>query len=131
MHKTPQTVELFADGGYFLLRPSSTSWALLRLPVYHFRPAHADPLHLDLWHKGVNLLRDGGSYAYNADATDLTYFPGIASHNSLQFDGAEPCLPRALPSDWLRLEAAPRVQSNSVTAAIAAPMVVISASTAG
>ena len=123
VHKTPQTVELFADGGYFLLRPSSTSWALLRLPVYHFRPAHADPLHLDLWHKGVNLLRDGGSYAYNADATDLTYFPGIASHNSLQFDGAEPMprLGRFLWGDWLRLEAAPQVQSNSVTAAYRCP----------
>jgi hypothetical protein len=121
--KSPPVVELFADGGYVLLRPTSSTWALLRLPTYRFRPAHADPLHLDLWHQGVNLLRDGGSFAYNADAADLAYFPGIASHNSVQFDGAEPMprLGRFLWGDWLQLEAPPQVDaaqaSPSITAA--------------
>ncbi len=125
--RSPPAVELFADGGYGLLRPTSTSWALLRLPVYRFRPAHADPLHLDLWHQGVNLLRDGGTYAYNADAADLTYFPSIASHNSLQFDGAEPMprLGRFLWGDWLQLEAPPQLESGktapSITAAYRCP----------
>ncbi len=124
---TPPTVELFADGGYGLLRPISSTWALLRLPVYRFRPAHADPLHLDLWHQGVNLLRDGGSYAYNAEAADLAYFPGIASHNSVQFDGAEPMprLGRFLWGDWVQLEAPPQVESGragpSITAAYRCP----------
>ena len=126
-HKTPPAVELFADGGYGLLRPTSTTWALLRLPKYRFRPAHADPLHLDLWHQGVNLLRDGGSYAYNAEAADLAYFPGIASHNSVQFDGAEPMprLGRFLWGDWLQLEAPPLKASGkgstSITAAYRCP----------
>jgi hypothetical protein len=126
--KSPPAVELFADGGYGLLRPSSTSWALLRFPTYRFRPAHADPLHLDLWHQGVNLLRDGGSYAYKADAADLAYFPGIASHNSVQFDGAEPMprLGRFLWGDWLQLEAPPQVESAkaspSITAAYRCPL---------
>lgn len=125
--KSSRTVELFADGGYGLLRPTSTTWALLRLPVYHFRPAHADPLHLDLWHQGVNLLRDGGSYSYNADASDLAYFPGIACHNSVQFDGAEPMsrLGRFLWGDWLQLEEPPRLKvaqaSLSITAAYRGP----------
>ena len=125
--ETPPAVELFPDGGYGLLRPSSTSWALLRLPTYRFRPAQADPLHLDLWHQGVNLLRDGGSYAYNADAADLAYFPGIASHNSVQFDGTEPMprLGRFLWGDWLELESPPQVVSSkaspSITAAYRCP----------
>jgi hypothetical protein len=125
--KTPPEVELFADGGYWLLRPTSSTWALLRLPVYRFRPAHADPLHLDLWHQGVNLLRDGGSYAYNAEVADLAYFPGIASHNSVQFDGAEPMprLGRFLWGDWLQLESPPQVDaaqaSPSITAAYLCP----------
>jgi hypothetical protein len=125
--KPPPAAELFADGGYGLLRPASTSWALLRLPVYRFRPAHADPLHLDLWHQGVNLLRDAGSYAYNAEAADLAYFPGIASHNSVQFDGAEPMprLGRFLWGDWLQLESPPQVDaaqaSPSITAAYRCP----------
>jgi hypothetical protein len=125
--KSPPAVQLFADGGYGLLRPTSSTWALLRLPVYRFRPAHADALHLDLWHQGVNLLRDGGSYAYNAVAADLAYFPGIASHNSVQFDGTEPMprLGRFLWGDWLQLEAAPHVESGkagpSITAAYRCP----------
>ncbi|MDA7490968.1 heparinase II/III family protein [Synechococcus sp. AH-707-M23] len=125
--KPSQAVELFADGGYGLLRPTSRTWALLRLPSYRFRPAHADPLHLDLWHQGVNLLRDGGSYAYNADPAELAYFPGIASHNSVQFDGAEPMprLGRFLWGDWLQLEAPPQVESDkacpSITAAYRCP----------
>ncbi len=113
---------LFADGGYAVIRPGTTSWALLRLPTYRFRPAHADPLHLDLWCKGVNLLRDGGSYAYNASPADLAYFPGIASHNSLQFDGAEPMrrLGRFLWGDWLQLEGAPLLEQSPSSASITA-----------
>ena len=112
-------IELLLDGGYALLRPTFQTWALLRLPVYRFRPCHADPLHLDLWHQGVNLLRDGGSYAYNTDTEDLGYFPGISSHNSVQFDGAEPMprLGRFLWGDWLQLESPPQLGSSSVTAA--------------
>ncbi len=124
--KSP-AAELFADGGYGVLRPTNTSWALLRLPTYRFRPAHADPLHLDLWHQGVNLLRDGGSYAYNAELAELVYFPGIPSHNTVQFDGAEPMprLGRFLWGDWVQLEAPPQVESAkdspSITAAYTCP----------
>lgn len=116
-------ITLFADGGYALLRPASSSWALLRLPTYRFRPAHADPLHLDLWHQGVNMLRDGGSYAYNASPADLALFPGIATHNTVQFAGTEPMprLGRFLWGAWLQLEAPPQVEANSVTAAYRCP----------
>ena len=119
-HQKP--IQLFEDGGYAVLRPSPTTWALLRLPTYRFRPAHADPLHLDLWHRGVNLLRDGGSYAYNASPADLAYFPGIDSHNSVQFDNAEPMprLGRFLWGDWLQLEAPPNQYQNNGTLAISA-----------
>jgi len=117
-HQKP--IQLFKDGGYAVLRPKASTWALLRLPTYRFRPAHADPLHLDLWHGGVNLLRDGGSYAYNASPADLAYFPGIASHNSVQFDNAEPMprLGRFLWGDWLQLEAPLNQYQNNGTLAI-------------
>lgn len=108
-------VTLFPDGGYAVIRPSTASWALLRLPSYRFRPAHADPLHLDLWHHGVNLLRDGGSYDYNAPEVDLGYFPGIASHNTVQFDGSEPMprLGRFLWGDWLQQEHSPLLKPGN------------------
>ena len=101
---------------WWLRRAASSigSWALFRLPTYRFRPAHADPLHFDLWHQGINLLRDGGSYAYNASPEDLAVFPGIASHNTVQFDGAEPMprLGRFLWGDWLQLEAPASVRDK-------------------
>ena len=118
-----EPITLFADGGYVVLRPTSSSWALFRLPKYRFRPAHADPLHFDLWHQGVNLLRDGGSYSYNPYPSDIAVFPGIATHNTVQFDGAEPMprLGRFLWGDWLQLEAPPKVLPNSVKAAYRCP----------
>ena len=117
------TITLFADGGYAVVRPPTNSWALFRLPTYRFRPAHADPLHFDLWHQGINLLRDGGSYAYNASPVDLTVFPGIASHNTVQFDSAEPMprLGRFLWGDWLQLETPPQLEADSITAAYCFP----------
>ncbi len=116
-------ITIFEDGGYAVLRPVSSSWALFRLPAYRFRPAHADPLHVDLWFQGVNLLRDGGSYSYNSSPADLTVFPGIASHNTVQFDGAQPMprLGRFLWGDWLQLETPPQLEAHSITAAYCFP----------
>ena len=115
-------ITLFADGGYAVLRSTTSSWALFRLPTYRFRPAHADPLHFDLWHQGINLLRDGGSYAYNADSADLAYFPGIGGHNSVKFDGAEPMprLGRFLWGDWLQLKELPQLKLTDKNLSIAA-----------
>ena len=50
-------ITFFPDGGYAVLRPASSSWALFRLPTYRFRPAHI--LCTSTVHQGVNLLRDG------------------------------------------------------------------------
>ena len=120
-------ITLFVDGGYAVLRTVTSSWAVFRLPNYRFRPAHADPLHFDLWYQGVNLLRDGGSYAYNASPADLAVFPGIASHNTVQFDSAEP-MPRigrfgATGCSW---RGRPRSSQTPSSPPIAAPMVAIS-----
>ena len=120
---TTAAINLFSDGGYALLRSAASSWALLRLPTYRFRPAHADPLHFDLWHQGVNLLRDGGSFAYNASSVDLVVFPGITTHNTVEFDGKDPMprLGRFLWGDWLQLEAPPQLKFSSIAAACCSP----------
>lgn len=100
-----RTTELLADGGYARLA-TADAWALLRLPRYRFRPSHADALHLDLWVAGTNVLRDGGSFSYNAEDHWLRYFGGTASHNTVQFDGRDqmPRLSRFLFGDWLETE---------------------------
>lgn len=94
---------LFPYGGYAKL-VCGEGWALLRLPEYRFRPSHADALHLDVWHRGENVIRDGGSFSYNSGTTWLDYFSGTASHSTVQFDGRDqmPRLSRFLFGAWLR-----------------------------
>ncbi len=103
--RAPQAARAFDDGGYALLRRGSTL-AVLRYPRFRFRPGQSDALHLDLWRDGVNLLRDAGSYSYNAESEWLAYFPGTASHNTVQFDGRDqmPRIGRFLFGDWLEAE---------------------------
>jgi hypothetical protein len=95
--------KLFADGGYAVLR-SVDAMTVLRFPRFKFRPGHADALHVDLWVAGENLLRDGGTYSYNADPESLTYFSGVRGHNTVQFDDRDqmPRLGRFLWGDWLK-----------------------------
>lgn len=105
----PQTIapspdsRLFHDGGFAVLRRGS-AMAMLRYPRFRFRPSQADALHLDLWLSGRNLLRDAGTYSYNTDVQWLNYFPGTASHNTVQFDDRDqmPRLSRFLFGDWLK-----------------------------
>ena len=78
--------------------------AMLRYPRFRFRPSQVDALHLDLWQRGDNLLRDAGTYSYNTQAHWLNYFGGTASHNTVQFDERDqmPRLGRFLLGDWLQ-----------------------------
>jgi hypothetical protein len=94
---------IFQQGGYACLREGE-GFGLLRLPIYRFRPGHADALHLDLWHKGINWVRDGGTYSYNANAESVKYFPGTESHSTVCFDNRDqmPKLGRFLFGAWLK-----------------------------
>lgn len=93
----------FDEGGFAVLRRDG--WrAVFRYPRYRFRPSHCDALHVDLWHYGENLLRDGGSYSYNAEGQWRRYFAGPAAHNTIEFDerDAMPVLSRFLRGAWLK-----------------------------
>ena len=79
--------------------------AVLRTGPLRFRPAHADLLHLDLWDGPLNLLRDGGTGAYNPapeNAWWLDYFWSVRAHNTVQFDDDEPMprVSRFLHAQW-------------------------------
>lgn len=76
------TPSAFSKGGYYLLRDAD-SITFLRSGNYKDRPFQADNLHLDIWVNGENILRDAGSYKYNADETLIRYFMGTASHNTV------------------------------------------------
>jgi len=89
---TPKpSTQRFDAGGYYTLRRGE-SWAMIRCHAYRDRPAHVDPLHLDLWHRGVNVLADSGTYKYFApeDPAAEKFFKSIAAHNTVQIDGANP-----------------------------------------
>jgi hypothetical protein len=89
-------------GGFHILR-SPRAVAYLRYPRFRFRPSQADALHLDLWVDGQNLLRDAGSFSYNADQEVMAYFNGAPGHNLAEFDGRDqmPRLSRFMLGAWL------------------------------
>ena len=101
----PSDSFLMHEGGYACLK-RKTGFALLRLPMYQFRPSHADGLHLDIWHNGINWIRDAGSFSYNTDDESMRYFPGTTSHSTVCFDGRDqmPRLGRFLFGAWLKAD---------------------------
>ena len=107
----------FDDGG-FLVRRDTRVLELLRLPSTHFRMTQEDVLHFDLWVDGVNLIRDSGTFSYNARVlgqSAMELFAGVTAHSTVQFDGRGQSrrLGRFLLSPWpSRLE----VEVDSVDA---------------
>ncbi|MCA1977693.1 MAG: heparinase II/III-family protein [Thiobacillus sp.] len=104
------------DSGFALLKSRQEDvQVFVRFPRYRFRPSHADPLHVDLWIGGQNILRGAGSYRYHAEPEWVGYFPSVASHNTVQFDDldAMPRLGRFLFGDWLKLSTVPVFDEHS------------------
>lgn len=110
-----QSIESCAhvDGGDIVLL-SGLSRAVIRYAHFQFRPSHADCLHIDLWHMGQNILRDGGSYSYNTTLDWQEYFSGTASHNTVQFDGRSqmPRIGRFLFGKWLEMNECTGIQRD-------------------
>lgn len=100
------------EGGDVVLR-SRDSHAIVRFSQFSFRPSHADCLHLDLWHCGKNIFRDGGTYSYNTDLETLDYYSGTESHNTVQFDNRSqmPRIGRFLFGEWLRMKECSEVET--------------------
>ena len=98
-----RSIDLLNNGGYGFLRKDH-GFAMMRLPIFKFRPSHADAHHIDIWHNGINIIRDGGTYSYNTDNKLLQYFSGTESHNTIQFDNRDqmPRLGRFLFGNWLK-----------------------------
>ncbi len=76
----------FNAGGYYSIR-GKNSWAMMRCHTYKYRPAQADQLHLDLWWRGINLLRDTGTFAYYDPKEQRNLkFISTAMHNTVEID---------------------------------------------
>lgn len=94
-----------SSGGFAMLR-RSRGYILFRYPMFKFRPSQADCLHLDFWLNGENVLRDSGTFSYNADVEVMQYFSGPEGHNTIQFDSRDqmPKLGRFLYGEWVRTD---------------------------
>lgn len=61
----------------------------LRTAGFHARPGHADQLHFDLWWHGDNILRDAGTFRYNAPEPWQNSLAGTDVHNTIVVDGRD------------------------------------------
>ncbi len=89
--KIKMGVVSFPYSGYYVFRKPD-SFTFIKCGSYQDRPSHADNLHLDLWVKGVNVVRDSGSYKYNTDEQSFKYFFGSSSHNTVLIDNLDQML---------------------------------------
>jgi hypothetical protein len=64
-------------------------WAALRAVQFHSRPAHADQLHVDIWHQGTNVAMDAGTFRYNAPPPWENGLTGTLVHNTLTINGCD------------------------------------------
>jgi hypothetical protein len=83
IHK--EGITSFKDGGYYLIREKEI-FTFIRCGKHKDRPAHADNLHVDIWYRGVNYLRDSGTYKYNTSTEMSQYFTGSGAHNTVIVD---------------------------------------------
>jgi hypothetical protein len=88
--KPPRLLDFFAPQSGFAVARQSGWTAVLRYPQERFRPGQADGLHLDVWHGCRNILRDAGTFSYQADPDTELEFSGSRGHNTVRFDNKEP-----------------------------------------
>ena len=76
----------FSDSGLYSLR-SNNSHMMIILQNFKNRPAQMDQLHIDLWHKGINVSCDSGTYSY---ASKLGKSLSLTNaHNTVKINGVE------------------------------------------
>ncbi|HAF61828.1 MAG TPA: hypothetical protein DCK95_05835 [Anaerolineaceae bacterium] len=85
---------------------SSHGWASLRAITYHARPAHADQLHVEIWHNGQNLALDAGTFLYNAPPPWQNALRTTLVHNTICIDRRDQMLAagKFLWLDWANAE---------------------------
>ena len=82
---TNENVSSYPYGGIYSGREDDT-FTFIKCASYKDRPSHADNLHLDIWYKGQNLMRDAGTYKYYTDSNLMSYFTGSRSHCTVTLD---------------------------------------------
>jgi hypothetical protein len=91
----------FNSSGYYSLRHDS-GFLMTVLQDFKTRPFQMDQLHIDLWHKGINVFCDSGTYSYAADIGKKMAL--TSAHNTVMIDKKEQMKKREpfLVYDWTR-----------------------------
>ncbi len=99
----PAGLFTFDKGGYYLVNEKEST-TFIRCGSYKDRPAQADNLHIDIWIKGLNYLRDSGTFKYNTSKELLQYFMGSEGHNTLSVAGKDQMLKgaRFIWFNWIK-----------------------------
>nr|WP_312579447.1 heparinase II/III family protein [Sedimentibacter sp.] len=76
----------FKESGFYSFIHNN-GFLMIVLQDFKTRPAQMDQMHIDLWHNGVNILCDSGTYSY---ATDIGKKMALtAAHNTVIVDKKE------------------------------------------
>ena len=93
----------FDKSGLYSLR-NKNSFLMIVLQNFKTRPSQMDQMHIDLWHKGINILCDSGSYSYATDVGKKLVL--TAAHNTVKVDDKEQMNKHGqfLIYDWVNAE---------------------------
>lgn len=76
----------FSKSGFYSLRHGA-GFLMVVLQDFKSRPAQMDQLHIDLWHRGVNVFCDSGSYSYASEiGKEMTL---TSAHNTVKLENKE------------------------------------------
>lgn len=76
----------FGESGFYTFRHEG-GFLMICLQEFKYRPSHMDQLHIDLWHNGVNIMCDSGTYSYASKiGNELSY---TAAHNTVKVSDVE------------------------------------------
>ncbi len=94
----------YREGGIYIINDNNSK-TFINCCKYYNRPAHADNLHIDIWYKGINFLRDNGTFLYNTDEDVKRYFMGTFSHNTIVLDDFDQMLkgPNFIWTYWSKM----------------------------
>ncbi len=102
-YKFPKEVNTFNEGGYYIIQDKDSK-TFIRCGKYKDRPFQADNLHIDIWIKGINVLRDSGTFKYNTKKEFIHYFNGCEGHNTVSISKEDQMLKgeRFIWYNWIK-----------------------------
>ncbi|MGP4074853.1 heparinase II/III domain-containing protein [Halobacillus sp. K22] len=99
--KLERKSSVFNESGFYSFRHDG-GFLMTCLQNYKSRPAHMDQLHIDLWHKGINVLCDSGTYSYASELGKT--LSSTKGHNTVKVPGMEQMNKKGafLVTDWTK-----------------------------